>query len=141
MCLPPVYSKTLRMSREDVTRLEISGHIVVSDVPAMLLLKNTISDSIAEAVDECIQARFGGVCLPTSIKDLQEVITNHSNFVAVETHNRLTIFFTVVNRSVARLPIFVVSNCIIHLLFDLTHERRFERVCCWSGVFPSMHLI
>ena len=93
---PPVYSKTLRMSREDVTRLEISGHIVVSNVPAMLLLKDTISDSIAEAFDECIQARFGR-CRMITVKDLQEVITNHSNFVAMETHNRLTIFLTVVN--------------------------------------------
>ena len=108
-------------SGKDVTRLEITGHIVVTNVPAIILLKDTISDCITEAVDECVQARFSGDRLPTSIEDLQIIITDLSNLVTMKTNNGNTIFFIVVNRSVSRLPIFVVSNCVVHLLFDLTH--------------------
>ena len=43
-------------SGKDVTRLEITGHIVVTNVPAIILLKDTISDYIAEPFDECVQA-------------------------------------------------------------------------------------
>jgi len=141
MCSPSVYSKTLRMSSEDVTVLEITGHIVVTNEPCKILLKDTISDAIAELIDDSIEARFGCSCLPTTIKDLKEVITQDSNFVTVKTNNRGVVFFVKVNRSVTRLPVLAVSESGIHLLFDLTHERRFESVCCWSGVFPSMHLI
>ena len=108
-------------SGKNVTVVEIASHFVVTNVPLIILLKNTISDCITEAVDECVQARFSGVSLPTSVKDLKEVITNHSNFVAMKTNNRFAIFFTIVNRSVSRLPVLVVSNCFVHLLFDLTH--------------------
>jgi len=108
-------------SGKDVTVGEILGDFVVTNVPLIILLKYTICDCITEAVDECVQARFSGVSLPTSVKDLKEVITNHSNFVTVKTNNRFAIFLTIVNRSVSRLPVFVVSNCVVHLLFDLTH--------------------
>ena len=108
-------------SGKNVTVGEFLGDFVVTNIPNIILLKDTISDCIAEPIDECIETRFGRCCLPTSIKDLKEVITNHSNFVTVKTNNRLTIFLTIVNRSVSRLPIFVVSNCVVHLLFDLTH--------------------
>ena len=101
------------------------GHIVVFNEPLIILLKDTISDTIAEPIDESIESRFGRCCLPTTVKDLQKIITDHSNFVAMESHNRLTSFLIEVNRSVARLPGLVVSNCLIHLGFDLAHERSF----------------
>ena len=110
-------------SGKDVTVVEITGHIVVTNVPLIILLKYTICDCITEAVDECVQARFSGVSLPTSVKDLKEVITNHSNFVTVKTNNRFAIFLIEVNRSVAIFPIDVVRNGIAHLLFDLTHGK------------------
>jgi len=81
----------------------------------------TIGHGITEAIDERIQTRFGGVGLPTSIKYLEEVITNSSNVVAVKVYLRLTIFLTVGNTGVGILPINVVMNSITHLLFDLTH--------------------
>ena len=111
-------------SGKDVTVVEITGHFVVTNIPLKVLLKDTISDCITEAVDECIQTAFGGSSLPTAIKDLEIIITNLCNFVAVKANNRDTIFFVVVNRSISRLPVFVVSNCVIHLLFDLTHEKK-----------------
>ncbi len=110
-------------SGKNVTVVEIAGYVVVTNVPLKIALKNTISDSITETVDECVQARFSGVSLPTSVKDLKEVITNHSNFVTVKTNNRFAIFLIKVNRSVAVFPIDVVRNSVAHLLFDLTHEK------------------
>ena len=110
-------------SGKDVTVGEILGDFVVTNVPLIILLKYTICDCITEAVDECVQARFSGVSLPTSVKDLKEVITNHSNFVTVKTNNRFAILFVKVSRSVAIFPIDVVRNSVAHLLFDLTHEK------------------
>ena len=108
-------------SGKNVTVVEITGHIVVTNVPLKILLKDTISNSIAEPFDECIKTRFSGVSLPTTIKDLKEVITNHGNFVTVKTNNRLTRFLVKMNSGVAIFPINVVRNGIAHLLFDLTH--------------------
>ena len=119
-------------SGKDVTVVEITDHIVVFDVPLKILLKDTISDCIAELIDDNVETRFSGVSLPTAIKDLNEVITNLGNFVAVKTNDGDFILFVEVNRSVSRLPIFVVVDCGNHLCFDLTHERRVERV--WSVV-------
>ena len=110
-------------SGKNVTVVEITGHVVVTNVPLKIALKYTIGHCITEAVDECVQARFSGVSLPTSVKDLKEVITNHSNFVTVKTNNRFAILFVKVNRSVAVFPIDVVRNSVAHLLFDLTHEK------------------
>ena len=53
-------------SGKDVTVVEIASHFVVTNVPLIILLKYTICDCITEAVDECVQARFSGVSLPTS---------------------------------------------------------------------------
>ena len=78
------------------------GDFVVTNVPLKIALKDTISDPIAEAVDECIEARFGSVRLPTTIKDLKEVITNSSNMIAMEINFRLLRFRAISHRSVSR---------------------------------------
>ena len=111
----------VNVSGEDVTLLEFSHDVVITNEPLIVLLKNTISDAIAELIDDSIETRFGGSCLPTAIKDLKEVITQDSNFVTVKTNNRGVVFFVEVNRSVARLPVLAVSESGVHLLFDLTH--------------------
>ena len=110
-------------SGEDVTIVEITGHIVITNEPAKVLLKDTISGSITETIDHRIETAFGGIRLPTTIKDLEIIITNLSNLVTVKTNNRDAILFIVGNRSVTRLPIFIVSNRVIHQGFDLAHER------------------
>ena len=115
------YINPLKKSGKDVTVGEFFGHIVVTNEPLIILLKNTISDAIAESVDDSIETRFCGVGLPTTIKDFKEVITQDGNFVAVKTNDRGVVFFVEVNRSVARLPVLAVSESGVHLLFDLTH--------------------
>ena len=110
------------LSGEDVTVLEITGHVVVTNEPLKLVLMYTIGHPIAEAIDERIQTRFGGVGLPSTVKDLEEIITHSGNVVAVQVYFRLTRFFAVANTGVGILPIDVVMNSVAHLLFDLTHE-------------------
>ena len=110
------------ISGEDVTVGEFFHFFVIHNVPNMLLLEYTISDTIAELIDKSIEARFGGVSLPTAIKDGHGSIINLSNFVAVKANNRDASFGIKVNRSVCRLPVLVVMNGRAHLLFDLTHE-------------------
>ncbi len=112
----------VNVSGEDIPVSEFTLHFVILEIPHMLTLIDTIGHSIAEAIDECIQARFGGVGLPTAIKYLQEVITHSGNMVAVQVYTRLVILGAVNNTGVSRLPVAVVSNCVVHLLFDLTHE-------------------
>jgi hypothetical protein len=64
------------LSSKDVTRLKLSLNFVIHEIPNMLALIDTIGHCITEAIDECIETRFGGVGLPTAIKYLQEVVTN-----------------------------------------------------------------
>ena len=62
---PPLHMRLL--SSKDVTRLEFTLDIVIHEIPNMLALVYTIGHCIAEAIDKCIEARFGGVGLPTAI--------------------------------------------------------------------------
>ena len=108
-------------SSEDVTILEFTCDVVVTNEPLKFVLVYTIGHAITEAIDERIQTRFGGVGLPTSIKYLKKIITDSSNVVAMEKHFGLSTFLTVGNTGVGILPINVVMNSVAHLLFDLTH--------------------
>ena len=85
----------------------------------------TIGRTIAEAVDESIQARFGGVGLPTTIKDLKEVVTYSGNVVAVQVYTGLVRFGAIRNTGVAVCPVLVVRNCSVHQGFDLAHLVSF----------------
>ena len=71
--------------------------------------------------ENSIEARFGGVSLPTTIKEANESITNLSNLVAVKTNDGDVFFLVEVYGSIARLPVAVVADGGIHLGFDLTH--------------------
>ena len=57
----------------------------------------------------------------STVKQSDESITNLSDFVAIKANNRDARFFLKVNSSVARLPVQVILNGVVHLLFDLTH--------------------
>ena len=95
------------------------GDVVVTNVPEKILLKDTISEPIAELIDQRIQTRFGGVRLPTTIKHSQRSVINHGNLVTVEIHSGKTVVGD--NFSVSRLPALVSVDCCVHLGFDLTH--------------------
>ena len=111
----------VHLSGEDVTILEFTCDVVVTNEPLKLVLVYTIGCPITEAIDERIQTRFGGDGLPTTVKDLKKIITDSSNVVAMEKHFGLSTFLTVRDTGVGILPINVVMNSVAHLLFDLTH--------------------
>ena len=108
---------------EGVTIHEIMLNFVITNVPVKITLIDTISEGITEAIDDSIQARFGGIGLPTTVKDLDKLLTNDGNLVTVKVYVRVATVLIVDYLSVGRLPIDAVSNRLIHLLFDLPHGR------------------
>ena len=78
-------------------------------------------------LENSIQARFGGDCLPTAIEKLNISRTDFSNQIVVQINPRNIMTRKVLNLSVIEFPIFLGSDSSIHQTFDLTHERRFER--------------
>lgn len=104
-----------------VTILKVPSNTVIGDEPLKILLKYAVSESVAEFVDECIQTRFGGVGLPTAIKDLKEIVTYSGNVVAVQVYLRLLRFGAVSNTGVSIAPILVSLDGAVHQCFNLTH--------------------
>ena len=87
----------------------------------------TGTDEHGEKIEKAsIQAGFGGLRLIPTVEDLNEVITNDGNFVTVKEYGRLVSFGVVSDSGVVRLPVQVVRNGVVHLLFDLTHGRSFR---------------
>ena len=91
--------------------------------PIEILGENSIIVTTISGKDS-IQARFGGVSLPTTIKEANETFTDLSDLVAVKTNDGDGFFFVKVYGSVTRLPVGAVSDGGIHLGFDLTHGLR-----------------
>ena len=89
--------------------------------PVEVLLEDTLTRATVSAKNS-IQARLGGVGLPTSIHQHDEVITNLGNLVAMKEHMRHTIVSG--DHGVGIAPITLLADSGIHLLFDLTHEVR-----------------
>ena len=91
----------------------------------MLLLKDTISESIAELIDENIQATLGSIRLPTAIKYGEGGVINLSNLIAVEIHRGGVLFVAFKHdRGVSVAPVLVSVESGEHLGFDLTHESE-----------------
>ena len=68
------------------------NNLVITHVPLKVFLKDTISEGIAELVDDSIQARLGSIGLPTTVENANEVITDFCNFVAMEMNSRNAIY-------------------------------------------------
>jgi len=97
--------------------------------PIKVLLEDSIVITTICGKDS-IQARFGGIGLPTAVKEADETFTDLGNLVAVQADNGDLFFFVKVNRSIARLPVGAVGNSGIHLLFDFTHDEKKEVKKC-----------
>ena len=96
------------------------GHVVVTNEPQKILLKYTISEPIAELIDQRIQTRFSGIGLPSTIKDRQRSVIDQGNLVTVEIHCGNVVVGD--NFSVSRFPTLVSVDCCVHLRFDLTQN-------------------
>jgi hypothetical protein len=66
-----------------------------------------------------VQAGFGGIRLPTAIKQSDETITNLGNLVAVKSNNCHAIFVS--DGSIAAAEVATVGDGSVHQGFDLTH--------------------
>ena len=120
---------------EFVTVHKIVNYLVITDVPCKIFLKYAVRESAAEFVDDSVETGFGGVRLPTAVKDTHELITDLSDLVIVQVHSRYTV--VVVNSGVAHMPIGVVLDGSVHEHFNLTHVLLgsvVERVDLISGV-------
>ena len=104
---------------EFVTVHKIVNYLVITDVPCKIFLKYAVRESAAEFVDDSVETGFGGVRLPTAVKDTHELITDLSDLVIVQVHSRYTV--VVVNSGVAHMPIGVVLDGSVHEHFNLTH--------------------
>ena len=102
-----------------VTVHKIMNYLVITDVPCKLMLKYTVSECVAELVDDSVETGFGGVRLPSAVKDFHEVITDLCNLVVVQIHSGHTV--VVINSGVAHAPISVVLDGDVHEFFNLTH--------------------
>ena len=95
------------------------NYLIVTDVPCEVFLKYAVSECVAEFVDDSVETGFGGVRLPTAVKDTHKLITDLSDLVIVQVHSRYTV--VVVNSGVAHAPIGVVLDGDVHEFFNLTH--------------------
>ena len=95
------------------------NYLVITDVPCKLMLKYTVSECVAELVDDSVETGFGGVRLPSAVKDFHEVITDLCNLVVVQIHSGHTV--VVINSGVAHAPISVVLDGDVHEFLNLTH--------------------
>ena len=104
---------------EGVTVHEVMGDLVVANVPGEVTLEDAIRESVAEFVDDGIQAGLGGVALPTAVEDGHEVVANLSDQVAMETNLRDAVLGG--NSGVAVAPVLVCLDGGVHEGFDLAH--------------------
>ena len=104
---------------KSVTVDKIMNYLVITDVPCKLMLINTVSECVAELVDDSVKTGFGGVRLPTTVKDTHEVFTDLCNLVVVQIHSGHTV--VVINSGVTHTPIGVVLDGDVHEFFNLTH--------------------
>ena len=104
---------------KSVTVDKIMNYLIVTDVPCEIFLKYAVSECVAELVDDSVETGFGGVRLPSAVKDFHEVITDLCNLVVVQIHSGHTV--VVVNSGVTHVPIGVVLDGDVHEFFNLTH--------------------
>ena len=91
----------------------------------MLLLEDTIGQTIAELIDKNVQTAFGGIRFPTAIKYGQGGVIQLSDLIAVKIHRRGVLFVVLKHyRGVSIAPILVSVESGEHLGFDLTHESE-----------------
>ena len=115
--------RTQSHTRAKLSDEEFSA-IVEANEPLIVLLEYTFACNTMLGHDS-IDARLGGVRLPTTIIQFDEVVTNLSDEIVVEID-----FANAVNiddLSVSILPIFGLADSSVHESFDLTHERKVKR--------------
>ena len=95
------------------------NHLVVADIPGEVLLKDAVGVGAAELVDDGVESALGGDALPSTVKDLNEVVTDLGDQVAMQANLRDAVFGA--DLGVLQSPVLVCLDGGIHECFDLTH--------------------
>jgi len=108
--------------------------IVEANEPLIVLLEDTLTSNTMLA-ENSIQARLGGVRLPTTVKKFDAFVINHGDQIAVEIYKRNILSHIVEsdNLSVIEFEIFGLADSSIHESFDLTHEANSFDVCSMAA--------
>ena len=115
---------------EGVTVHEVMGDLVVANVPGEVTLEDAIRESVAEFVDDGIQAGLGGVALPTAVK----MVTKSSPTLAIRLPWRRT----------SEMPFSVVTVVLLLLQFLFALMAAFMRdsiLRMWLCGLFGMHLL
>ena len=112
--------------------LEFAGEAIGGDEPFAGFLEDALA-TVAEELEQGIEAALGGGGLPATIKQSDEVFADLSNLVAMEANDADAL--VAVNRGVSRGPIAGGVGGLAHCGFDLAHDalERFGG----GGWFPS----
>jgi len=107
-------------TRAKLSHKEFSA-IVEANEPLIVLLEYTLTSNTMLS-ENSIQARLGGVRLPTTVIQFDAIVINLSNQIAMQRDIRNTL--NCPDTSVIKFEIFALSDSGVHEAFDLTHERK-----------------
>ena len=112
--------------------LEFAGPAIGGDEPLSGFLEDALA-TVAEELEQGIEAALGGGGLPATVKQSDEVFADLCNLVAMEADDGDAL--VAVNRGVSRGPIAGGVGGLAHCGFDLAHDalERFGG----GGWFPS----
>ena len=103
-------------SFEDILSVDLTNEL--SYIPKEILLENSFTRN-TKFITKCIQSRFCGVWLPTSVEDCHISICHSCDQISVKIYMWSGLICD--DFSVTRLPVLVWLNCLTHLGFDLSH--------------------
>lgn len=101
---------------EDIFSIDLTDEL--SHIPEEIFLKDSFSTD-TKFLTKCIQSRFSGVWLPTTVEDCHIGICHCRDQITV----KINIWNSVIcdNLCISRRPILIVVNCLTHLGFNLSH--------------------
>ena len=89
---PPLVDSCSSELFEGVPVHEVMNHLVVLDIPGEVFLKDAVGVSAAKLVDDGVESALGGDALPSTVKDLHEVVTDLGDQVAMQANLRDAVF-------------------------------------------------
>ena len=117
--------------------LEFAGEPIGGDEPFAGFLEDSLA-TVAEELEQGIEAALGGGGLPATVKQSDEVFAHFGNLVAMEADHADAL--VAVNRGVSRGPIAGGVGGLAHCGFDLAH-LELELVWWWGLVsLPPMNI-
>ena len=99
---------------------EFNGAALLIDEPLESLSENILTGQ-AVLRENGIQAAFGGVGLPATVKQSDEALADLGDFVTMKADDGHALLIVEINRGVTRLPVDALGDRLVHLNFDFAH--------------------